>query len=340
MTTALDWLKQLSRTTLQKWAGETIFKRGVGYLDRVHSLSQTQQGALAAWVSGSQEDDYATSVQYDPVQGLQSSCSCPYGGVCKHRVALLLAAEVAQKTGSPIPLLEPSDDLYWSCFSHSENGKRAITDSLRPHLESKPHAELLALLLQLAGRFSEVNRYLHQQTAFKNDSVNAAALVRSLRKEIRRLTRPYDRWSGQSPPDYTDLIEGLDLLLQHGYADIIFELSEELWSSGIECIEQSDDEGDLAGELSLCFDRVLEALPQTQLSRPEQLLWLIHRLMDNEYEMLDNPERILNDPRYTAADWQKVAQKLEIQLREIALTNHYHRKQITHWLQIAHQRSG
>lgn len=56
-------LRKMTFDDLRDWAGETILNRGKGYVKRVDQLSRTQDNALVAWVTGSEQ--YATSVRVD-----------------------------------------------------------------------------------------------------------------------------------------------------------------------------------------------------------------------------------------------------------------------------------
>lgn len=99
MKTIENNLKKLTFDDLREWAGEKIVERGRGYLRSVNTLSSTQDGGLAAWVSGSQR--YATSVRFGACGELTSFCTCPYdwGGPCKHAVAVVVAAAEQVKQG-------------------------------------------------------------------------------------------------------------------------------------------------------------------------------------------------------------------------------------------------
>lgn len=76
---------------LNAWAGKTIVGRGKGYIDRVQDLSRLEDGTLAAWVRGTLT--YSTSVRIHKDEEHEWTCTCPCpGGVCKHAVAVILAA--------------------------------------------------------------------------------------------------------------------------------------------------------------------------------------------------------------------------------------------------------
>jgi uncharacterized Zn finger protein len=65
-------LQGLTLNDVRTWAGAKIYNRGRDYVAAVAHLSRTEEGALVAWVSGS--DEYATSVRHDG-NGCSSICA-------------------------------------------------------------------------------------------------------------------------------------------------------------------------------------------------------------------------------------------------------------------------
>jgi len=85
----IDLFKERTWDDLQDWAGSRVLSRGQSYQrsHRVQELVLTQNGELVAWVQG--EKRYATQVDFERGE-LISTCTCPYGGTCKHGVAVVL----------------------------------------------------------------------------------------------------------------------------------------------------------------------------------------------------------------------------------------------------------
>lgn len=78
-----DRLARLSWEDLSKWASPSSVRKGRSYKGRVSGIAQTADGALLAWVQGSER--YATRVGLDQEGKLLSFCSCPVGHwACKH----------------------------------------------------------------------------------------------------------------------------------------------------------------------------------------------------------------------------------------------------------------
>lgn len=111
MKTLEKQLRKLTMNDLNSWAGKTLVGRGKEYVDRVQHLSRLEDGTLAAWVRGTFA--YSTSVHIDEAGELDWSCTCPYpSGVCKHAVAVVLAAAEHVRRKQEIPLLEEDDELF------------------------------------------------------------------------------------------------------------------------------------------------------------------------------------------------------------------------------------
>jgi uncharacterized Zn finger protein len=77
--TRADRFADLAWNDLEDWAGGKILSRGRKYQQqgRVADLAVTDDGALIAWVDGSER--YATRVAVDEEGLPESVCTCPYG---------------------------------------------------------------------------------------------------------------------------------------------------------------------------------------------------------------------------------------------------------------------
>lgn len=328
-------LRKLTWDDVSDWAGDTIAERGRSYTDRVDRLVKTPEGGLAAWVTGSKV--YATTVAVDEDGEPDSFCTCPYdwGLVCKHAVAVVLAGIEHLKRKKNFPRLDESEELYAALYEEIDDEDedwdeqpiaplsrpvpRAGTakKSVRKALENASRDDLLDLVADLAGRHPEVARHLHETEQLKSGHVDK--LVRNLRREIRELaTEPawYNPWEHTGNiPDYSHLDEQLQALLDKGHADAVLELGEELWTRGHTQVEQSDDEGETALQIAACLDTVLKALPRSSLAPADQLLWIVERSLEDEFDLLPPPEPFFRKKQYRRAHWQEVAAKLETRLK-------------------------
>ena len=329
MKTLGPLLAALTYDDLDQWAGAKIRARGEDYIDRVDSLSRTAEGELAAWVAGT--NDYATLVRLGEQGQHAWLCTCPYefGGPCKHAVAVILAAARQVKRKRDIPLLHEDDELHLMLFSDQDDGVSRDGDwpgngwpdgkggrknsKLRQLLAGKSREELLEMVLGLAASFPEVERMLLETEQLASGQIKP--LLRTLRREIVKLTEEpawSNHWSDEGGiPDYSHVRQQFSLLLAAGHADALLELGDELWRRGIEQVEQSNDEGEAGYAIAECMDIVTQALPSSSLGKEAQLLWLIDRLLQDEYNLLRSGEKMLDDGGYGAEDWRQVATELE-----------------------------
>jgi uncharacterized Zn finger protein len=138
----------------------------------------------------------------------------------------------------------------------------------------------------------------------------------------------------------------LKALAATGHADAVIELGEELWSRGNEQVAESHDEGETASEIAECLEVVLRALPQTSLTASEQLLWVIERMLEDEYSLLDSGDKILGRAIYTPTDWGAVADSLEARLKSLSkpvssgFSERYRRGKLVDAVINAYKRSG
>ena len=364
------FLAPLTTDDLRVWAGAKIFSRGKSYINNVDQLSRTDDGALAAWVSGS--DEYATTVGVDPDGELEYLCTCPYDdGPCKHAVAVILAAAEYVKRKREIPLLDEDDDLYLALFDdedddYDEDDSDSLYQEAEHELPKKTAAgrkgkaqvakildrmskeELIVMLVDLTSRYPEIERGILEKEQLASGRVDK--IVSSLRREIRKVTSEpvwYDHWKGEgSLPDYSHVLEQLQALAASGHADAVLQLGEELWTLGSEQVEECRDDGETATAISECMEVVLRAVPRTSLAPSEQLLWLIERELEDDYSLLDCCGKIMEAKAYIPAHWLEVANALEIRLNSMdkpastGSSDRYRRSRVLDMLLNAYQRSG
>ena len=104
-----EFFKKLTWSDIQTWAGDTITSRGQSYQRSraVRDLALTPDGGLVAWVQGTER--YATKVDIKDEE-LTSDCTCPYGGTCKHAVAVVLDYLEKLKQNLKVPTVSENDE--------------------------------------------------------------------------------------------------------------------------------------------------------------------------------------------------------------------------------------
>lgn len=333
MKTISTILRKLTFDDLHEWAGAKVLGRAKSYVKQVDQLCRTHENVLVAWVTGSER--YATSVRVDQETSFEHSCTCPYDwGPCKHAVAVLLAAAERVKKKEAIPVLDDDDDLSLALLGNAdeddwwENNEPVHSPAPRSSkarakvekiLGEKSREELLDLLVALAARFPKVERRVLEAEQLASGQVDK--LVRTLGAEIRNLTAEptsYNPWRNEgSLPDFSHLEEQLQALVDQGHADAVLQLGTELWTKRNTQVEQSDDEGETAMAIAACLETVITALPRSSLSPPEQLLWAIDRMLEDEFSLLESAESLLKRRLYTKTHWQEVAATLETRLQNM-----------------------
>lgn len=130
-------IENLTVERIKQLAKEKVFSRGRDYFanGRVLEVVKTEDGVIAK-VQGRDSSPYSVKIEKEDDR-LKSSCSCPYGGFCKHRVAVLLS------------LLEGSKEV-----------EQVSTGDIRDYLSSKSREELVDVIMDHASSDTDFLRHL------------------------------------------------------------------------------------------------------------------------------------------------------------------------------------
>lgn len=356
MKTIISALKKLTTHDITEWAGHAIAGRAKGYIKQVEDLCYSSDGRLVAYVHGSER--YLTHVSIDKKGALTSYCSCPYWSTCKHAVALVLAAAEQVKLKQEIPPLTEDDELYDDLFNNedefsdedyaptpredgSKRSKREAT--IETLLSAKTKAELVAFLLDVLPRHPKLIDELKNAEQVK--TATPEKLIAKLQRDIKKITAQeawYDYWNHRGElPDYTPILKQLQALLRAGHADALLALGDELLERGREQIEHSNDEGETSDAIAECMAVVVQALPQSSLTPPEQLFWFITREVADDYQLMPIYEESLSDIKYQPTDWKTLATLIAQKLAASTNTpKGYTRKGWVDWLTTAYECAG
>lgn len=367
-----DPFKDLTWADLQQWAGTAVLARGQRYQRSrlVQDLARTSRGGLIAWVQGSRR--YATKIEQEK-KFLVSVCTCPYGGVCKHAVAVVLAYLEQVKRGGTIPSVTDQDQRLQALENtvqeiwdeeddgdpldeeidstpprRSRKARRSNGNGWVSFLEQQTQPQLVSLLKDLAQRYPDVRQFLEDR---HNTSVGAVSkLIKTMRAEIAALSAEpgwIHHWSGgRDIPDYSRVRDRLEALLAQGYADAVVEVGSELLEAGTRQVEMSDDEGETAEEIASCLDIVFRALPRTSRSPAEQMRWAVEAELADEYEICRGAEEFLAR-KHPKAAWNTLAEQLAQRLEQErpsqkrdSLSENFQRDRLSDWLIKALERAG
>jgi uncharacterized Zn finger protein len=348
---------QVTIQTIRAWAGETIFKRGQDYQlrGRVSELAATPSGGLVAWVRGSSR--YATRVTLDQ-ERLSSDCTCPYGGTCKHAVAVALAYLDRPDQAPPLPVATPNDPRIVlldrkaaaAAIASAQPSMPEPTGDLKltTFLNALSHQELVALMLDMVRRFPELRDALAVRQMLASDDADqleAEVLGRIL--QVGAAPGWSDRWDDNAYlPDYSPVYDGLKLLLDQGHADAVVRLGEELIETGISQVEQTHDDGETASEVATCLNLVFQALPRSSLAPHEQLRWAFNAMLRDPYDICHGAREVLEQP-YPPEAWSTVADDLLARLDDLpvatehdSFAHNYRRRQLADFAIVALEEAG
>lgn len=358
------------RDDVKKWAGRVIYKRGDDYhrSGRVEKPALTTDGALIAWVSGSER--YATLVEVENGD-LSSLCTCPYDDSppCKHAVALLLWYLEAKEKNRPIPTASPSDeriaiidDLLLTCDpedeedewdeeeaeeepparTHGVHGKnRGHESAANRFLSGSTKEALIEMIGEWSARFPEIaDELAHRGRMSAGDT---GALAAAIRREIMEITSQeawYDHWRNVgSIPDYSRLKLRLGDLLETGDGNAVVRLGALLLERGSRQVETSSDEGDTASEITSCMEVVFRALSGTSMPAVDRMMWAIDAELKDSFDLCEGSAQFWARHEAAAADWSVVADKLLTRLGSMhpsaskeRFSYDYARNQLVDWI--------
>jgi uncharacterized Zn finger protein len=315
-------------------------------------------------------DRYATSVELENGE-LVATCTCPYGGVCKHAVAVVLEYLEQVKRKNTIPtvtqqdrrlqLLEhDEDEEEWDeegatdedFVTVSEGSMRkagkAASDAWLSYLEQQTQPQLLALLKDLVQRYPDVQQFIQDRSNLSAGAV--PKMVKSLRVEIADLSQKpgwRNHWSGEgSIPDYSRVRDRLEALLAQGHADVVLEVGAQLLEAGTKQVEISDDEGETAEEIASCMDIVFRALPRSSRAPAEQMWWAVEADLADGYELCRGAKPFWDRSHPTEA-WNSLADQLAQRLArdpgnrdQDAFSEKFQRDRLSNWLILTLARAG
>lgn len=379
MTNIIEHLHTLTYDDLEDWAGEKIFTRGKGLVNKVSQLEQHGENELTAKVKGTEW--YDCSIQLNDGE-LESDCTCPYYERCKHVVAVVLAAAKAINSDQEIPVTKekselaeepqnelaaesPNDDECNSQLEMVEKIQQAMSDTgltleqveaftcpdreqatdydpdeylgdmsvdelnhrLSTTFNALTKAKLVQLLMTLAMDHPDTLLYdlLERASVLSRKKPASKSQIGVLRRQIKKITAEEswrDNWKGIGhTPDYGPIERGLNQMLEHEQFDEVIELAKEMWPLAIEQVEYSNDEGELAFEVSQAMIPVMAALPQSSMKPAIQILWLMDLEQEDDYHILQDTDLVYNDTRYLPSVWRDVSTVLENRLNNQYPTN-------------------
>jgi uncharacterized Zn finger protein len=248
------------------------YDRGTNYHDEGAVVDIVQRGeTIRAAVEGSQYEPYKVRIDLDETGVVDTRCSCPYdhGGICKHRVAVLLAYV---RDPDEIEHRPPVSELI--ADANPEDLREVLLDLGESHPTVAEHIESR---LGATGTDNESDDTRTRTPDLNQDSI---------RQQVRYILRPSDGRSAHIHDPYaaveTDVGQLRDLLKEAWTAieagdgptalDILEPLADELMDE--EWLALSYDDSHAIFEFLDDVDTALaEALLTADLSGPERADW-------------------------------------------------------------------
>ena len=359
-----DPFSKLTWEDIEEWAGNVIVGRGRSYQRNgaVGDLGRAEDGALVAWVMGTQR--YATRVRIEGKKSLESECTCPYWATCKHAVAVVLEYLERLKADSPtgevgeddprllkLEAIEDEDDEFEE-FAEEEaeenarsgrsKPKKSKAASLRPYLQEQTKAELVALVMELADAHDEVPQWLADRRALASGQTQK--ILQTIRREISALEEPvWDGYGyGVSAVSTDRLKAALKGLIQAGQADAALRLGPELLDAAHQVLEY-DSEGESDAAFADCLNVLFQDLEKSSLSPADQVEWALDMALADEYSLCDAGLDHLWKKRYAKSDWSAVSDRLAQRLKTFKAAKgelRYKRDRVADWLILALEKAG
>jgi uncharacterized Zn finger protein len=351
------WIK-LTWDDLDHWAGSRSVSRGRTYQrgGRVKDLKISNEGNLLATVVGG--DRYVTTVSLKPggkSSSLESSCSCPIGGSCKHAVAVVAEHLQALTDGRDVPVADENDprwaklnsdhaevdddwddedetswddddeDAYpvrksrapWTPAQRHKAGAVNWDGKIEQHLRAKSQGELADLVWSLVQRFPEIYQEFRERIALQEGDVGR--LVAKARGEIRQVTSEpawQNKWNDEGHiPNYSRIKHRFERLLELGHADDVVSLGREFLREGLGQVGESHDEGETATAFAECLPVVFQAVMCSSLSGPERLLFAIDAELEDDYDAIGEASETVFNAPTKPEDWSVVADTLVKRLK-------------------------
>jgi uncharacterized Zn finger protein len=260
----------LTEAAVRELARPQSYDRGENYYDEGAVVEIIRRGeTLRAAVEGSQYEPYQVRIDLDETGVVDTACSCPYdhGGICKHRVAVLLTYvrdpdEIDQRPPVSELIADADPELLRDLLVDLVENRPELADEVESRLETTEPGDGDA-----HDRTPDINR-------------------ESIRQQVQYVLRPTDGQPAHAYDPYaaveTDVEKLRDLLDQARVAldagdgetalDILEPLADELMDE--EWLALSYDDSTAIFEFFDEVDRVLaEALLTADLSEGERADW-------------------------------------------------------------------
>lgn len=279
-------------------------------------LALSEDGTLVARVTG--RNIYYVRVSLSRGK-LESECTCPIHRDCKHGVATILTYLEYEKTGQPVEQITVSEanSFLEEGRPETEISKKDLGD-ISSYLESQTKSDLVETVKTLLKEHPDIAKEFRDRLSIARG--NPETILRKTRKEIKRLSEEiswYNPWEGTgNVPDYEPIRKRLGNLLSQGYADEVFAIGMELIEAGTRQVEESDDDGHVADEISACIPVLVDALEKSSLAPDKKLMKAFDLILEDEYGICNGFSEFF-ERKHSTEVWNTLADDLILRLSKI-----------------------
>lgn len=321
---------------LEDWAGEIIFHRGTDYFmkKRVSNLAVTKDARLLATVAGTRT--YVSALYLDGDGELAGACTCPYDGVCKHIVALALAAREALLEKKAPPLCGDLDfrpEMLAALYP--ESTPLVSQASLREALARLSRDALLELLLKAC----QLDRNIQLLCAARADphNIGIQAIISDARIAIAKAAcSPDFDTDYSSVPDYNAIAQKLRAITAAGKPEVSLDLAAEVFNTCSHIIEVYDHDGEVTVDVGEVAKAGVEALRDVDWPPVKKLIWAINALLKDDFGYCEHFNACLHEISDSSA-WTEVADYLDGQTQNV---DSWKKSTLTDLRKLALEKSG
>ena len=254
----------LTEATIRELARSNSYQRGQSYYEQGAVSDVVRRGdRVRADVEGSQYQPYTVTIEFDDAGVARTDCSCPYdhGGICKHRVAVLLTClrdPECVRTRSPLSdLLADADrETLEELLVELAGDRPDVADWIETRLETSAVAdesatdESVSVNLESIQRQAELALPKPGQRGHKDAYAEAQRMAGELDELLEQARLAIEASDGETALDILEAITEVLVtnrwpeLLPHDVPDL-FETIEDLGTLFIEAVLTADlDESD------------------------------------------------------------------------------------------------
>lgn len=311
-----DFIKSLTDNDILDWAGETIFNRATGYLDKVDNFAAFGDDAIIA-----DSGNYSVYLELNEDREFFSRCTCPcHFQPCKHAAAAALILIKRLNNGMVFDDVHPDDGrleelelkMNYDDFHGITHEKSTLLDdaSLKIILNNRPKDELVSIIINTMMDYPALRRTLTDVEIIKSGDISA--VVQNVKEKIENITPTdvYDeRMKIRNMPDFQYIRASFLSLREAGEYGYVIRLGEFLFRQVTELLEYSEGDRDIEFQTFLCMEEVADAVMASDMSDAEKVYWVF--IHDIRYRIAPDHNMMLDDINFDKSVWLECIVKLK-----------------------------